>query len=269
MLKKMFLTVACVASLTVCAQESAEFTPKIVTWTYQITAKNAEQLSDILAMQTRTQETIHEMKRGISSDSFAKFLTFIKELQEAIFAGLNLFGVANINQQAVTQEEIALINAVEAVVQTVQAEQAQDQSATKRTAQLDETADVDSEFVALCDAQEAAQAEQTEETTTTTDATADEDGTFATDATTDDQATDVVEVQPAVPSIQIQIVFTMLKPEDMQKFQAAIEILNNLTESLNQQIATAQDLVDSLQNVSAILQDLQGSSYGAYFTLQG
>lgn len=84
-----------------------EFTPQTFTWTYSVQAKDANNMEDLRTAIHQIRSIINEAatkgSESNASNFFQKFLVFVKELQEAIAAGFNLFGAVSTSQQPLLQ----------------------------------------------------------------------------------------------------------------------------------------------------------------------
>lgn len=78
------------------------FAPRKITWAYTIQAKDASNLEDIQHLQDKINNFAFNVQRGKATNVYQKFLVFIKELKEAITAGLNLFGTVSTSQELLT-----------------------------------------------------------------------------------------------------------------------------------------------------------------------
>lgn len=86
------------------------FTPQVCTFTYTIKAKDAAQLDDIKQLHTRLNDLTH---RNTNPTVYQSLVVFMKELQEAIAAGFNLFITATTQNEPLAQVlEEAIVDAI-------------------------------------------------------------------------------------------------------------------------------------------------------------
>lgn len=86
------------------------FTPQVCTFTYTVQAKDAAHLDDIKQLHTRINDVTH---RGANPTVYQSLLVFIKELQEALTSGLNLFVTATAQNEPIAQVlEEAIVEAI-------------------------------------------------------------------------------------------------------------------------------------------------------------
>ncbi len=95
-----------------------DFQAQKYTWQYAVQAKDATNLEALSEFNVKLRNLIGEMNensaRSEGVDVYQKFLIFIKEVQEAIAAGANLFGSVALSQEPI----IALVeDVIEDVVQ--------------------------------------------------------------------------------------------------------------------------------------------------------
>jgi type I site-specific restriction endonuclease len=120
---KNILLCSMLISSVVCAEE---FQAKKYTWQYVVQAKDTRNFETLAEFNGKLRGLIAEMNdnsvRSAGSDIYQKFLVFVKEMQEAIVAGLNLFGSVAISQEP-------LVALVEEVVEQVAEQAAEEQVA--------------------------------------------------------------------------------------------------------------------------------------------
>lgn len=96
LLCSMFLT-----SFLVC--ESEEFVPQRFTWTYSVQALDTSDMTDFAKFNSQLNDLIVDIHRGQSSNMYEQTLNFLKELQEAIVAGVNLFSSVVTTQESAAE----------------------------------------------------------------------------------------------------------------------------------------------------------------------
>ena len=200
------------------AQAEETFVPKKFTWTYSVQAKDATDCNDIAEFHNQMRSMIDDIhvNRCVSANMYEKLLSFIKEVQEAIVAGFNLFSASH---TAVTEvEELANV-LVESVAETV--EQAADQVLT-RDVTLDESEIVE---------------QATEEV---------------------DQAQDAV-VANIKPVVLISISCSVLEPSELELWNNATVMLQDLSDKINAQVLSPLEIIDAINQVALILQQLQSA----------
>ncbi|MBP6892219.1 hypothetical protein KBB68_01420 [Candidatus Babeliales bacterium] len=112
---KNILLCSMLVTSVVCAEE---FQPKKYTWQYVVQAKDTNNVETLTEFNEKLRGLIKEMNedsvRSAGSDIYQKFLIFVKEMQEAIIAGFNLFGsVSTLQEPLVEFVEEAVVQAVE------------------------------------------------------------------------------------------------------------------------------------------------------------
>lgn len=134
LIMKNFLLCSMFLTSAVCAQD---FQAKQYTWQYVVQAKDAANLESLSEFNTKLREMIVEMNqdsvRSSGTEIYQKFLIFVKEIQEAIAAGANLFGSV-----AIAQEPLVVLvqEAAEQVLeQAIDAQVAEEVAANKNVAE--------------------------------------------------------------------------------------------------------------------------------------
>lgn len=208
----------------VCAEE---FQAKKYTWQYVVQAKDTTNFETLSEFNGKMRSLIAEMNdesvRSAGSDIYQKFLVFVKEMQEAIVAGFNLFG-------SVTTSQEPLVTFVEEAVEEVIAQVIEEQVAeevNKGVAdQQAEVATVSEEVV----------------------------------ATSEEIPATVQEVVPAANPV-IVITFTCKISDASQEevWNASIATLQALADKINSNEATSEEVVAALEEIYNTLAQLEGS----------
>lgn len=109
------------------AAVEAAFTPMRFTLAFTVTPGADESVADFEAMTATAKELIEAGRKG-SPSVYQNILVFIKEVQEAIVAGMNLFAVASTSQESLTAlvEEVALEAAQDVIKNETEQINAQD-----------------------------------------------------------------------------------------------------------------------------------------------
>jgi hypothetical protein len=113
-MKKNFLLCSMLLS-SVVSFAAEEFSPERFTWTYSVKPKSSE-MSDFVRFNGQLHEMIIQVHRGENSSMYQQMLNFMKELQEAIVAGYNLFGAVVTSKESYVQ---IAAEAAEAIVEEV------------------------------------------------------------------------------------------------------------------------------------------------------
>ncbi len=207
------------------AQAEEAFVPKKFTWTYSVQAQDTTNCDDILNFHTQMRSMIDDINvnRCASANMYEKLLSFIKEVQEAIIAGFNLFSASH--TAVIEVEELANVLA-ESVTETV--EQAADEALT-RNVTLDESEEV---------------VEQAEENVA---------------EISEVVATEDVVVSEFNPAVLISISCTVLEPSELELWNNATAMLQDLSDKINAQLLSPLEIIDAINEVALILRQLQSA----------
>ncbi len=208
------------------AQAEETFVPKRFTWTYSLQAQDASNCDDILKFHGAMRSMIDEINvnRSASVNMYEKLLVFIKEAQEAILAGFNLFSSSHTTVAEIEDVEAAIVETVTEVL-----EQAADAQAVERTVSLDEPV-----------MQEENDAE-------------------VIDATQNSDVAEIEVVQTVNPVVYISISCTVLNASEVESWNNATAMLQDLSDKINAQVLSPLEVIDAINEVAVILQQLQSA----------
>ena len=225
-MKKNLLFCSMFIASVVCAEE---FQAQKFTWQLVVEAKDSSNLDTLSEFNGKLRSLINEMNenstRSASNDVYQKFLIFIKDMQEAIVAGLNLF-----SSVATAQEPLVLL--AEEVVGQIEEQAAQEQAAQEPA--VEEPAVAESAVVEEVSKGAEAEVAQVSE-----------------------------ETAPAVrPAIVITFVCGITDASQEEVWNTAINLMQALADKINHNDITPDDFVTALTEIYNTLAQLPNSGLG-------
>lgn len=198
---------------------SEEFNKQQFTWTYSVKS-NSSEMSDFAKFNGQLRDMITQINRGENSNMYQQMLNFMKELQEAIVAGYNLFGSVMTSKEPFV--EIAE-QAVEAI--------------TEEISTSEESSDVTTKD--FSDASEVV-VSQEEEIVATEDASV-------------EVARTEVEASVVDPVLSITLTCAVVDEAGLEAWNLATTMLQDLADSMNNGSITPDEVVESLASIYDVL----------------
>lgn len=213
------------------AQAEEVFVPKKFVWTYTVTAKDNTNFDDITKFNAQMRILIEEVKRNDNPSVYQSFLSFVQEVQEAIAAGLNLYGVAQTSVSDNIAESVATV--VEEIIEQV--------------------IEQESDNVVEADTQHCKNIENVED-----------DASVNCEAQADEIITENTAVTQNVPMISIAISCVIADLSQTEAWDTATERLQALADAINANTLSAIEIVSEIDAVYNILQEVQNSEISLF-----